>query len=168
MRVSRHCTDHFKVRPLHVYFQRPYTEYIAFDAGEEQRAERLFKRRRGVEFPLVEADIDRAGCIEIIRQAGWPMPMKSGCFLCPFQRTGQWETLACVHPDLLEKAILLEQHCAERLKSENRPPYYLADPYPVRVMASGRYARGVWTKQQKGQMNLWGLADLEQCPYCTL
>ena len=135
---------------------------------EEQRAERLSQRRSHVQFPLVEKGIGRDNCIEIIKHASWPIPIKSGCFLCPFQRTSQWEKLARVHPDLLKKAIMLEKHCAERLKTQNRPPFYLAHPYPVRVMASGRYARKLWNKQQKGQMNLWGLADLEQCPYCQV
>jgi len=163
-RMMRHCTDHFKIKPLLAYYEQPYTEYLGFDAGEAHRAERI--RRSNVEAPLVERGIDRDGCLDIIRDAGWPMPRKSGCYLCPFARVSQCEELGQRHPDLLEKAIALERRCLERLAEKGKPPFYLVDPLPAEVVAAGKFARRLWRKQQNGQTNFWGLADLEQCPYC--
>lgn len=167
MRMMRHCTDHFKIRPLLKSYDEPYIEYIGFDAGEAHRAER-FRRKETVEFPLIDRGIDRDGCLEIIKDAGWGVPKKSGCFLCSYQSVGQWEALPRKYPELYQKAIALERRCCDRLAEQGRPPMYLAHPFPVEVMCAGRYARRLWRKQQKGQMNLWGLADLEQCPYCRI
>jgi len=165
-RVNRHCTDHFKIRVLLAYFQNPALELLAFDAGEAHRAEGF--PRQNVSFPLIEKGTDRNGCLEIIRRAGWPLPRKSGCFLCPFQRVGQWEELARRYPDLLERAMALEKRSNDKLAEQGRPPMYLADPYPVSVMAAGRFARRLWKKQHQGQLNLWGLATLGECPYCLI
>ncbi len=164
-RTMRHCTDHFKVRPLMAFMDSPRIEYLGFDAGEAHRAARL---RENCEAPLVDWGIDRAGCLQVIKDASWPIPIKSGCFLCPFQRVGQWEALKIEHPDLYEKACALEVRCADRQRERERLPFYLGDPYPVSIVAAGKFARKVWMKQQKGQMNLWGMADLQQCPYCML
>ena len=166
-RIMRHCTEHFKVRPLHAYMgDEPYNEMLGIDASESHRADRL--QREGLSFPLLDRGINRQGCLGIIDRAGWPRPRKSGCFLCPFQRVWQWEELRVKHPDLLAKAIALEQHCADWLVKQERKPFYLADPYPAEICSSGRFARRIWKKQQKGQQNLWGIADLEQCPYCLM
>ena len=162
-RGLRFCTEHFKVRPLRAYMVRPRVEYLGFDAGEAHRAARL---RENCKAPLIDWGIDRGGCLEVIADAKWPRPRQSGCFLCPFQRVGQWEELRAKHPGLLQKAIKLEQHCALRQEERGKEPFYLGDPYPVSIVSAGKFARRLWKKQNKGQTNLWGLADLDQCPYC--
>lgn len=167
VRMLRHCTEHFKVRVLHSYFEEPCEELLGFDAGEAHRADRM--DRPNISFPLVERDIDRKGCVRIIQGAGWPVPRKSGCYFCPFQRVGQWEELSVKHPGLLDKAVALEQRCNEALETKERPPLYLGGhDLPASIIASGRFARRLWRKQQKGQTNFWGMADREQCPYCRL
>ena len=166
-RIMRHCTDHFKVRPLRAFMgAEPHYEMLGIDAGEAHRADRL--QREGRTFPLVERGVNRQGCLDIIQDAGWPTPCKSGCFLCPFQRVGQWEELKTKHPGLLDKAVALEKRCCDWLKGQDRKPFYLADPYPVAIISSGKFARRLWKKQLKGQSNFWGMADLEQCPYCVM
>ncbi len=75
------------------------------DAGEAQRVERIVEPERvRNEYPLIERGIDRKGCERIIREHGLPVPMRSGCFICPFQRLSQWRHLRTVHPELYCKA----------------------------------------------------------------
>ena len=90
---------------------------MGIDAGEKKRAN--YTPIGGLErsFPLAERGIDRKGCEEIIRAAGIPMPRKSGCFVCPFQRRSQWMELREKHPDLFMKALALE-NWVNRLKSK--------------------------------------------------
>ena len=105
----RWCTSRFKVRPLHAYFQKPCFELIGIDFGESKRAR--MSSLKGVEsrWPLIEHEIDRSGCEEIISAHGLPVPTKSGCFICPFQRISQWKLLRRVHPELFCKAVELEK-----------------------------------------------------------
>ena len=37
------------------------------------------------------------------------MPVKSGCFYCPFQRKSRWIDLLRNHPELYERAIILDE-----------------------------------------------------------
>jgi hypothetical protein len=48
--------------------------------------------------------------VEIIEQAGLPIPPKSSCFFCPFGSLDRWRWLYETHPDLYEKAMALEEN----------------------------------------------------------
>ena len=107
-RIKRWCTDKFKVRILMGYAKPPCFQLIGIDAGESHRAK--ISSVAGVEnrYPLIEDGIDRAGCIDLIKRNGLPVPMKSGCYFCPYQRVSQWKKLRKEHPDLWCKAVGIE------------------------------------------------------------
>lgn len=111
-RMNRWCTDKFKVRPIRAWLPTlPYSEtimLIGFDAGEPHRAKPSETPGITNRFPLIESGLDRQGCLALIRRAGVPEPMKSGCFYCPFQRKAKWVTLARQHPDLYQRAVALD------------------------------------------------------------
>ncbi len=130
MRVARACTVEYKLVPLASHMTPPCTVYLGIDAGESHRANRIIEGCREAEekmFPLIEYGIDRAGCVEIIKAHGLPVPLKSGCFICPFQRRGQWVALRTQHPDLYCRAKRLEDSCNARMAAEGRRPIYLSD-----------------------------------------
>ena len=120
-RHPRWCTTEFKVKPLHDYFQKPCFVMLGIDAGESHRAK--IGSAQGIEnrWPLIEHEIDRKGCVEIIKRHGLPVPMKSGCFICPFQRVSQVKELRRRHPDLFCKLVALEERNINELK---KGPYY--------------------------------------------
>jgi len=125
-RTLRICTDKFKVRPLHAYFQRPCFELIGFSTDEAHRAKLRVEKGSEHRYPLLEYEIDREGCKRIIREHGLPVPPKSGCWFCPFQRIAQWRLLRSQHPDLFCAAIKLEDRNRERRIAEGREPLWLA------------------------------------------
>jgi hypothetical protein len=150
VRFMRHCTEHFKVRPLLKYMAAPCVMYIGFSADEAHRAKYDWNDRRDRLYPLIEHNIDRRGCVEIIKAHGLPVPIKSGCFVCPFQRVGQWRELLTVHPDLYCKARRLEDVTNERLTAQGRPPIYIADR-PLDEVA------------REGQLDLFGEREDRPC-----
>ena len=121
----RWCTSRFKVEVLHKYTKPPAWELIGIDAGESRRAK--IQNRGGLEsrYPLIEADIDRQGCVGIIKRHGLPVPMKSGCWICPFQRKSQWRELRRTHPCLFQRAVDLEQRNIDRRIERGKKPLYL-------------------------------------------
>lgn len=137
-RVARACTRLYKIVPLAAYMPPPCTVYLGIDAGEAHRTTGIINGQRPDEeklFPLVEYGIDRRGCEEIIEAHGLPVPIKSGCFICPFQRVGQWRQLYRLHPDLYCKAKRLEQVTNEHLVRLGRPPIYLQGDRPLEAVA---------------------------------
>lgn len=65
-------------------------------------------------YPLIEWDIDREACEELIRSEGLPVPVKSACFCCPAMKPHEVDELARTHPLLARMALRLEQAALER------------------------------------------------------
>lgn len=124
--MNRWCTDKFKRRALQKYQKKPAFIHIGFAFDEAHRAR--ISNQDGFEnrYLLIEHEITRAGCIEIIRNAGLPIPRKSGCYICPFQRVGQWQELRRYHPDLFCRASNLEKANIEYRKSKGKKPLFLS------------------------------------------
>ena len=122
---GRTCTHRFKITPIYKYVESPCFMLIGFDAGEAHRA--TINTHNGVEnrYPLIEAGITRYGCKEIIDNWGLKQPMKSGCYICPFQTPHQYKELRTIHPDLFCKAEQLEKRYMERRTNEGKQPLFL-------------------------------------------
>lgn len=151
MRVARWCTVHWKVRPLNAYMsERPCTVYLGIDYSERHRSDKILRYEREgekKEFPLVEDQIDRRGCTEIIESHGLPVPMKSGCYFCPHQRVGQVRDLRTRHPELFCKALALERRSNEMRGTS----YFLVDDRPFDEVAMDM------------QADLFGERDMSPC-----
>ena len=149
-RFLRACTSIFKVRPLARYMIAPCVVYLGIDAGEAQRATQGRREGETRLYPLVEWGLDRSDCVKVIREHNLPVPIKSGCFVCPFQRRAQWRELLTKHPDLFRRARILEDATNERLRAKGGEPMYLAG-IPLGVAA------------QEGQLDLFGERPVEVC-----
>jgi len=125
-RQRRWCTADFKVRPLLKYCEAPCFQFIGIDAGESHRAK--ISTDAGIEhrWPLIEQGIDREGCKKIIADHGLPIPRKSGCYICPFQRKSQWKELRVKHPCLFSRAVALEQVGMKKSMMKSGKEYPLA------------------------------------------
>lgn len=113
----RACTDNAKITPMRQYIKEFHgtarrrniitaTQLVGIDAGEAHRATRKEKNGLLQRYPLVELDIDREDCEEIIQEAGLPVPVKSGCWHCPFMRVAEVLELVRSRPDRMD---LIEQ-----------------------------------------------------------
>lgn len=114
-RMLRHCTDKWKIKPMNKYIQSHYpgedlTVIIGFAYDEMHRANCSIYKNQQAWYPLIEKKMTRRDCIQFIMEQGYPVPPKSGCFYCPFQRINQWKELRSNHPDLWARAIQLEKN----------------------------------------------------------
>ena len=124
--MFRWCTGEFKAKVVEKYVSRPCFQHLGIDAGEAKRAK--INSTKGIEsrWLLIEHDIDRDGCKEMIAAAGLIVPPKSGCWFCPFQGKAQWRELRRKHPDLFCKAKKLEQRDMDRqIRNGNPEPHTL-------------------------------------------
>ena len=121
----RWCTDKFKRRPLTAHHEQPCFVMIGFSSDEARRAKLSSNNGEEYRYPLIEAGIDRAECKRIIKDHGLPVPMRSGCYICPFQRIGQFKQLRTNHPDLFCKAEQLEKHSMEYRAEKGKNPMTL-------------------------------------------
>jgi len=108
----RWCTRDLKIRPIYAFYRslnsRIY-QYVGIDYDEVHRMKDNKTDYVTNVYPLIDYKLGRKQCIEIIRDAGLPVPIKSGCYFCPFRNNEDWSNLYQKHPDLFRKAIILEE-----------------------------------------------------------
>jgi len=55
-------------------------------------------------YPMIEAKITRSQEPEIIKSFGYEIPVKSGCYFCPYTTVKGWTKLRSEHPELYQKS----------------------------------------------------------------
>lgn len=111
--IWRWSTRDFKVKPIHRYYKSLKAhiyQYIGIAYDEIHRMKDSREPYVTNLYPLVDEKLTRDDCIEVIKEAGFPMPVRSGCFFCPFNSTERWVWLYENHPRLYRKAVNLEEH----------------------------------------------------------
>lgn len=92
-------------------------KYIGYDADEERRAKNYEDKKYTVKFPLIEWQMGRDECVISILSAGLPLPGKSACFFCPSSKPKEIRQLKREYPELLKRAIAMEENAFENLSS---------------------------------------------------
>jgi len=112
-RIFRGCTDKAKIKPIRAYLRIHAAdgdaELLGIDAGESHRAKSHPDDNRPKLYPLVDLGIDRSGCLNILKHAGLPPPVKSGCWHCPFMRVAEVRDLYHKEPEKFARIAELER-----------------------------------------------------------
>ena len=109
----RWCTRDFKVNPIHQYYRElgsHINQYVGIAFDEIHRMRDSRETYVTNLYPLVDRRLTRQGCIDLISDAGLPVPEKSGCYFCPFNSTSRWRWILERYPELFAKAIELEEN----------------------------------------------------------
>ncbi len=127
LRMTRTCTRLFKVYPIRKALRQlgatkknPAIMDIGFAIDESHRLnlnpkhEVLYAKKN---YPLLDDKITREGCEKIIRDQGWELPIKSGCYYCPFKSKKEMKKLRYTHPDLFDKAVEMEMNAYDYPKN---------------------------------------------------
>lgn len=113
----RWCTAQMKIKPIEEWVgDDPVTSYVAIRSDEANR-KGYVSTKPNIEtvFPFIGDDIDHAGVMRILHDAGIGLPeyyewrTRSGCYFCFYQRKAEWVGLADKHPDLFARAVAIEQ-----------------------------------------------------------
>tara|TARA_R110000824_G_C14977720_1_gene653814 strand:- start:27 stop:734 length:708 start_codon:yes stop_codon:yes gene_type:complete len=136
----RFCTQDFKIRVIQKELRKrgatkknPITCSIGFSLDESHRANFNSDRQyQKFDYPLLDRNLTRRDCYEIIKKHGFPIPIKSGCYYCPYQSRKKFKILSIEHPDLFEKSLQLEE------ESELFPKYNLNGKYPLRSIVGNQ------------------------------
>lgn len=129
--IWRWSTRDYKIRPIHRYYRSlgvPIHEYLGIAYDEVERMKKSTEPYITSHFPLVDRRITREGCMSIIKRAGLPVPVKSGCFFCPFNNIARWKEIHDSHPELYAKAVSLEE-------GSKHYPNQLLHPVTLRKLA---------------------------------
>lgn len=122
-KARRSCTPRFKIGPCmaaarDILGTADFETVINFEAGETHRTKRLLElpeaERERLQSTLIHPPMAAGRFREDMKREiaalGFPVPPKSACFWCIFSKVRDIERLDDLHPDLLERAIALEEH----------------------------------------------------------
>lgn len=110
----RWCTDKFKVRPQLKYFERPCINYHGISFEERHRAKQSRNKGIDLKYPLIEKQLGRNDCIDIIKEHSVIVPKRSGCFFCPMMKKKEFRSLFVNYPYLFERVLNMENNCANK------------------------------------------------------
>lgn len=133
MVVPRSCTTDFKVKVIAKWLKQhgataadPATVCIGISTDEWHRVgagrEEPWERRL---YPLIDLDLDRAACAQIIRKAGLPVPPKSSCYFCPFHKLSVFQEMRRDRPALFDEAAAVERIISEKQTAIGKSPLFL-------------------------------------------
>lgn len=113
-RKFRDCTDKFKKQPILKFIKQfkeeKVIQHIGIGYEELTRMKTSNKKWIIYKYPLVEWKFKRKDCERIIKKNGFEIPVKSGCYMCPFQSDKKWITLLKNNPNLFKKANEMEKN----------------------------------------------------------
>lgn len=111
--IWRWCTRDMKVTPIHAFYRKLHAhvyQYMGIDYGEVHRMKPAKVDYVTNLYPLIDHKMGRDECVDLIRKAGLPMPVKSGCYMCPFNNMARWAEIYEKHPDLYKRAMKIEEN----------------------------------------------------------
>ncbi len=113
--IWRWSTRDYKITPIYSHYRSfgvPVNQYLGIAFEERDRM-----KESGVSyvknlFPLVENKLTRQDCMDIIcvSDFDFPMPVRSGCFFCPFNSLSRWTEIYEKHRELFLRAKELEEN----------------------------------------------------------
>lgn len=137
-KIWRWSTRDYKITPIHRYYRSlgcHIYEYLGIDYGEIERVKPSKEPYITSIFPLVDNKLTREDCINLIKEAGLKVPVKSGCFFCPFHSIQSWKWLYENHHDLYLRAMRLEE-------SSKHFPSQKLNEYSLRVLKDRGFKNG--------------------------
>ena len=120
-RNFRWCTDKFKRQPINQYIRKTFKAHhktnvvekaIGISLDESERLNTFTNEPKYIKtvYPLIDDKITRLDCKRIIEDAGLPLPIKSGCWFCPFAKKEEFRRLKIEKPELWKQLIIMEKN----------------------------------------------------------
>jgi len=125
---NRSCTLDFKIRVVDRYLKKETLAVaygatvglgISLDEWQRMRTD-SGETWKKLDYPLIDLRLTRRDCVNIIRDAGLPIPPKSSCWFCPFHSLRAWQEMRQEQPELFQKACELEALLNERRETLGR------------------------------------------------
>lgn len=136
-KLHTHCSSGWKERVAQRWLRdqgvKAVEQWVGIAAEETRRVRESSHAWVRLRYPLIERGMTRADCVYLIGQAGWPLPERTSCWLCPHRSQGDWRRLAARNPSDFARAVE-----AERLIQATNPDVYLhRSGKPLAVAVNG-------------------------------
>lgn len=97
-KLSGYCSNEWKRRVIMRYLREHRVErcqnWVGISLDEMNRVRVSDKRWFQHRYPLIfEVPLRRGGCVELVKQMGWPPAPRSSCWMCPHHDDAEWQSM---------------------------------------------------------------------------
>jgi hypothetical protein len=116
--LGRQCTYQHKIKPLHRKARALMKEagektleiLIGISTDEVIRMKPARQQYITHKWPLIEiVRMSRWDCLRWMEKNGYPVPPRSACVFCPFQRDEEWKRLKTIDPEGFSRAVAFDK-----------------------------------------------------------
>lgn len=116
--LSTHCNGVWKNYVTRKFVRENgidrFVQWLGISTDEVRRSRKSSGRQYiELRYPLIELGLSREDCVKLIRDAGWPVPIRTSCFMCPQRTMFEWLRLKVECPEDFEKACRIEDQIRE-------------------------------------------------------
>lgn len=115
-KMSAFCSTEWKVRVVRRYLKEhdihTATAWIGYALDERDRYKPTKEDATGPwyrSFPLLDINLTKRDCIQVIKDAGLPLPPPSACWMCPNKPNEEWRYLRDNYPAAFAQACALDE-----------------------------------------------------------
>jgi 3'-phosphoadenosine 5'-phosphosulfate sulfotransferase (PAPS reductase)/FAD synthetase len=115
-KMSAFCSTEWKVRVVRRYLKEQgihrATAWIGYALDERDRYKPTKEDSTGPwyrSFPLLDLNLTKRDCIQIIEDAGLPLPPPSACWMCPNKPNEEWRYLRDNYPSAFSQACDMDE-----------------------------------------------------------
>lgn len=86
------------------------TDWVGISTDEARRANKIDRIKWITNaYPLIDLNLSRKDCVQLIKDAGWEMPIRTSCVMCPQRTTFEWLKLKVDCPEDFKRACEIEK-----------------------------------------------------------
>ena len=119
-KIMRQCTSEYKIQPVMKKVRellglkprkrmKPTEVWLGITIDEAQRMKDSGQYNISYRYPLIQERMNRADCMNFLRENNFPVPAKSACVFCPFHSDKFWRSLKKENGDEWKTAIEVDK-----------------------------------------------------------
>ena len=113
------CSNEWKKRVIRRWASKEHgvrsaMQWVGISTDESRRATGKATGKWGTRYPLIELNMSRADCFNVVKKMGWPEPIRSSCWMCPNHQEEEWLWQEEMAPSDQSKAIYFDKEMRKR------------------------------------------------------
>ena len=106
--------QHTTARWLRARGVERFEAWVGISADEAHRIRDSRNRWAQVRYPLVERCLDKADCLRLAKEQGWPQPPRTSCWMCPSMADAEWVDMRDHWPEDWARAVAFERELQKK------------------------------------------------------
>lgn len=101
-------------------------------------------------FPLIDRNLSRGDCIDLLHDYGYPIPAKSACLGCPYRPDVDWIEMKSKRPEEWQSVVEVDRAIRAGINRVRVPLYLHRSLQPLEEVKFDEGTRDLWGEECSG------------------